>query len=316
MATLAELLAKHSVVLMDGGMGSTVEDRGIPVRNYLWGSYALLTDEGLAVNDRLHVEFREAGARVLTANTHNALLEHCAAFLAETPEADLPAEVREAPGPERAAALHRLVHARAIASARKAIPPGAEMVVAAGMGSPEGPYATESSHSPEEIATSHAPQLRVYRELGVEFALFETLTTAEEIEGVARLARREGLSQFGVGLTCGEDGRTMAGIPMARAVELLSPAEPTVWFVQCTPLPFVEKALGELTAALPDGAVRGVYANDGRVWIDMRWHGDRTTPDEYAEHAVRWRDMGARVLGGCCGTDPEHIRELAVGLAP
>ena len=41
------------VVLLDGGMGGSVEDRGVVVQNALWGSAALLTEEGLAVNDQL-----------------------------------------------------------------------------------------------------------------------------------------------------------------------------------------------------------------------------------------------------------------------
>ena len=314
MTTIDDLLARHPVVLMDGGMGSSVEDRGVSVRNHLWGSHALLTPEGLAVNDRLHVEFREAGARILIANTHNALLTSCAAWLEDAPASSPPAELEGVAAADRAGALHRLVHERAVASARRAIPPGEEVLVAAGMGSPEGPYATESAHSPEEIEDLLAPQVAAYRELGVELALFETLTTAQEIAGVALLARREGLEAFGVGLTCGEDGRTCAGVSMREAVDLLGEAAPAVFFVQCTPLHLVERALGELVSALGDGAVTGVYANDGRVWVDMRWRGERTSPATYADHAVRWRDMGARVIGGCCGTDPDHVRELAARL--
>jgi homocysteine S-methyltransferase len=297
---------------MDGGMGSTVEDRGIQVRNALWGSFSLLTPEGIAVNDEIHRDFVEVGAEILVANTHNSLLMLCEAFF-ERDDAhgvDLPEEVREAPASRRAEALQECVIRRAVESARGALPETAEIVVAVCAGSPEGPYATESTHSPEEIARLQEPQVRAFADVRTDLVLFETLTTASEIEGVARLARQTGLTDFGIGLTCGEDGRTMGGVSMAGAVEMTADAEPSAFFMQCTPFRLVHAALRELVSALEGRSVAGVYANDGRVWRDMRWHGERTSPEEYADEAMRWRDGGARIIGGCCGTAPVHIAEL------
>ena len=51
----------------------------------------------------------------------------------------------------------------------------------------------------------------------------------------------------------------------------------------------------------------GVYPNLG-YFSDRGWHFDeRIGPDEYAELAARWRDEGAQIVGGCCGTSPAHI---------
>jgi homocysteine S-methyltransferase len=291
---LRELLAEAAgrVVIMDGGMGSSVEDRGVPVRNPLWGSYALLTDEGRRINDRLHEEFVAAGAEILIANTHNASLAACRAF---------------APGDE---GLLDRVNRLALESARRAVPEGARIAVTAGIGSAEGPYAEESSHPTAEILDLIAPQARALRDLGADGILFETLTTAEEIAAVADLGRTEDLPPFGAGLTCGADGRTLAGVPVAEAVEKLLAAEPAALFVQCTRYDLVEPALRTMVETLDGRAVPGVYANDGRVWTDMRWHGERITPGEYAAHARRWIDAGARIVGGCCGTDPTHVRAI------
>ncbi|MHC4469341.1 MAG: homocysteine S-methyltransferase family protein [Planctomycetota bacterium] len=300
-AALTRLLERSTsrVVLMDGGMGSTVEDRGVPVRNALWGSFALTTPEGLAVNDAVHADFVASGAEILIANTHNLLLSSCVEFHGDEGLGGSPEDL-----------LDSLVRA-AVASARRAVREGAEVAVAAGVGSPEGPYATESSLSPEEVARRLMPTVAAFERAGVDLVLFETLTTPSEIDAVARLARDAGLVAFGAGLTCGEDGRTLAGVTMADAVEMLLEAEPAALFVQCTGYDLVPRALDALAAALDGRAVAGVYANDGRVWRDMRWHGERVTPEEYAREAVRWRDAGARIVGGCCGTGPEHVAALA-----
>ena len=279
------------VVLLDGGMGSTIEDRGVSVRNALWGSSALLTSEGLFLNDRIHREFREAGADVLTANVHNASQEACNAY---DPTDD---------------GLFERVNAAAVASARRAA--DGDCLVAAGIGSAEGAYAEESSHEVEEIVAMLRPQADLLRRLAVDLTIFETLTTENEIRAVAELAA----PPFAAGLTCGADGRTLAGVTVEAAVEILLPAKPEAIFIQCTRFDYVAKALPALVDRVEGVAAAGVYANDGRVWTDMRWHGDRVSPEDYAAAALGWRDLGARIIGGCCGTGPEHIAALRTALA-
>jgi len=300
---IERLLAETSsrVVLMDGGMGSSVEDRGVPIRNALWGSHALLYDEGREINDRLHVEFVAAGAEILIANTHNAGLAACA-------------EYDSSGDPVAAERLLHEVNGLAVQSALRAVPAGASVAVAAGIGSAEGPYATEGVHAPDEIVTMLAPQARVLSELGVDLLLFETLSTDTEIEGVARLIQAGDLPTVGVGLTCGADGRTLGGVAIPDAVATLLPARPAAFFIQCTTHRLVGPALESLVSEVGDRAVVGVYANDGRSWIDMRWHGERVTPARYAADARGWRDIGARIIGGCCGTGPEHVAALREAL--
>jgi len=291
--------AASRVVLMDGGMGSSVEDRGVPVRNALWGSHALLTDEGRKINDGLHEEFVAAGAEILIANTHNASLAACA-------------EYDGSGDPDAAGRLLEDVNRLAVESARRAVPPGAAIAVAAGIGSVEGPYATESVNPPEVVAERLAPQVRALTAIGVDLLLFETLTTETEIEGLASLLVAMDLPPVGVGLTCGEDGRTLGGVTIADAVATFLPARPAAYFIQCTTHHFVARALASLVAAVGEEAVVGVYANDGRTWVDMRWHGERITPCAYATDALAWRDAGARIIGGCCGIGPEHTAALGV----
>lgn len=275
------------VVLMDGGMGSSIEDRGVNVRNALWGSSALLTVQGRSVNDRLHEEFVAAGAEILIANTHNASLDAC--------------------GDEERL---REVNGLAMESARRAAATGARVAVAAGIGSAEGPYAERAALTPEDVSKKLAPQARILAELGTDLLLFETLTTDSEIEGVAMLTGTLDLPPFGIGLTCGDDGRTLGGVSMGEAVATLLPAGPVAFFVQCTAHDIIDPALSALAAGVGGRAVIGVYANDGRKWIDMRWHGERIAPEDYAADALGWRDAGARVIGGCCGTGPEHVAAL------
>ena len=158
------------------------------------------------------------------------------------------------------------------------------------------------------------PELQVRRSSGVDLIIFETLTTRSELEGVARLARKHEVGDFAVGLTCGTGGKTLAGVSMAEAADILGDAKPLVHFVQCTHHDYVNAALEPLQEKLGSGETVGVYANDGRVWKGRRWHGERILPGEYAEQAITWKRAGARVIGGCCGIGPEHVDALRAAL--
>ena len=59
----------------------------------------------------------------------------------------------------------------------------------------------------------------------------------------------------------------------------------------------------------------GVYAETGD-WQPPNWVFDGLTPAQYLEQAIAWADRGARLIGGCCGVGPEHIRLLADRLPP
>jgi homocysteine S-methyltransferase len=55
----------------------------------------------------------------------------------------------------------------------------------------------------------------------------------------------------------------------------------------------------------------GAYPNSGG-WVMPNWQFvDIVSPDDFAAEAVRWVDSGVRVVGGCCGLDPEHIAVLS-----
>ena len=59
----------------------------------------------------------------------------------------------------------------------------------------------------------------------------------------------------------------------------------------------------------------GLYPNVG-TYLDPGWSFDEeASPAAYAAEALRWRDVeGARIIGGCCGTTPEHIEAVVEAL--
>ncbi len=311
--TLRQMLARdEQPILMDGGMGSAIEDHGIDVSSAMWSSHYFVDGQGREINDQIHADYIAAGARILIANTHNTRRAKCEKFLENVDASILPGSVAVVASSGRPEVLHRWLHEQAVGSARKSIPANTEVAVASCLGSiePLGPYAEESQITGEEACRRFVPELQVRRNSGVDLIIFETLTTRSEIEGVARLARQPDVGDFAVGLTCGPNGKTLAKVSMAEVADILGDAKPLIYFVQCTRCEFVKAALGRLQSNLKASDIVGVYANDNRVWKNRSWQGKRILPGEYAKQASTWRRMGARVIGGCCGIGPKHIAEL------
>ena len=300
------------VILLDGGTGGSLEDRGVDVRTDLWSSVSLLTAEGRELTRRLHADFIAAGADVIIANTHNVCPDTCRRFLRRTELGDyeIPAELLDSDGPER---FLQWIEQRGVELAGDAIRDERDVVVAAGIGSQE-PWAKSTSRTQTEIEASLEPCARALAETNDTFVLFETVSTPPEVAAVAAVARRAQLQDFGLGVSCGPDGRTCGGVSMSEVVRALDGTSVAVLFVQCTRYDVASTALQSLVAALEQDAeldvVAGIYANDGRIWKDRRWHGERVSPQAYADEAEGWRAAGARIIGGCCGTTPEHITEL------
>ncbi len=312
---LADLLEKsNDIIIMDGGMGTTTEDRQVNTKTILWGSLALLTPEGRQINDGIHRDFATAGADMLIANTHMAFRRGCLDLIdgkwGDFSDLDcfLPGEDPK----QRAEAMHRYILETAVKSARGAFPDGQSGIVATCIGSVDHPYATEASVSAEVAARIHELEIKERLKVDGDFIIFETLTTLEEIQGVCAAVQKTNAAPVAVGLTCGEDGRTLGGVSMSEVVSSLDAAHPAVWFIQCTRYSYVDRALAALQDATPKDAVLGVYANDGRHWDhdNIRWKGERTAPEVYASNAKNWVSLGARIIGGCCGTAPEHIARL------
>jgi homocysteine S-methyltransferase len=85
--------------------------------------------------------------------------------------------------------------------------------------------------------------------------------------------------------------------------------------VNCTAPRHIEALIAELRAATQVPIL--VYPNSGERYdqASRTWSGTRD-PVDFARAALRWRDAGASILGGCCRTGPEHIRRMREALRP
>ena len=251
--------------------------------------------------------------QIILTNTHNALRHNCWKYIV-THDIDykLLGIDPEKNIDQQSADLHKYIIQCAGHDAYSMVSHIESIIVANCIGSIDEPYATVGSVTTKDVARKFVVEILTRWEITKDLIIFETLTTREEIEGLSIALQKVRIDNFAIGLTCNSDGRTFGGVSMAESVELLSPFNPQAYFIQCTRYDLVEKALLKLSKAVRSNTLIGVYANDGRGWDGNKkeWIGDRVTPAIYAEFAKRWYDAGAMIIGGCCGTRPEHIAEL------
>ncbi len=146
------------------------------------------------------------------------------------------------------------------------------------------------------------------RDAGADLILLETVNSIGEARVGLEAAVDAGLPCW-VSFVCDREGVLFTGETLAEAVAALEPLGPDVVMVNCAPPDDCTAGLRELLAAsdLPVG----LYPHIGRFDPPEWFFTDEYPPPRYLEEAERWAEMGARVIGGCCGTTPDHISALA-----
>jgi len=283
--TFLERLTAPRPVLLDGPTGTELHRRGVDIALPLWSARALETAPG--VLEAIHREYVDAGAEVLTACTFR------------THERSLAAGGR--PGRARAWTRRAVEIARAASRGRAWV---------AGSQAPlEDCYSPELCPDEDSLRREHEGMAQALAESGADLLLVETHNTVREAESAARAAAATGLPVL-MSFVCGSDGRLLSGEPVSDAVRAVLPHRPTALLVNCAPAPDIEGPLREIAAAAP-GVPFGAYANVGRPHPVHGWEAtDAADPEAYARYAARWLDLGARLIGSCCGTGPVHIRCL------
>lgn len=282
---LSDLLSRRPALVLDGAMGTELQRRGVDTGLPLWSARALLTHPETVL--RVHREYVEAGADILTANTFRTN----------------PRTFKRAGVPDRSEALTTLAIALARAAADGA--DGRAVLVAGSIAPLEDCYRPDLVPPESELQEEHGLQTVRLARAGVDFILLETMGTIREATIALALARETG-NEVVVSFLCKEDGRLVSGETLEDAVRTVAPLKPAMVSLNCVPANHADAAIDSLRASW--SGPWAVYANAGRPEdLDSGVIATAVSPAEYAAHAQRWLQAGARVIGGCCGTTPGHI---------
>lgn len=176
-------------------------------------------------------------------------------------------------------------------------------------------YRPDLAPGADEAEAFHAGQVAELASTQAAFLLAQTLPNVNEALGVARAMARTD-TPYLLSFCTGTDGRILDGTPlpeaMARIDDALTPtAPPAGYFVNCTHPRFLLQRhspgeLERLVGIQANASSRDVTQLDGAT-VTMTDPVDRWASDMLELHETH----GVTVVGGCCGTGPEHLRHLA-----
>ncbi len=285
--TTAQRIAGDAPLVLDGATGTELERRGVPSALPLWSTLALI--EAPEVLTSVHETYARAGAEVITANTFRTQ----ARVLARDPRTE-----------GRSGELTGL----AVECARRGIDAADRRCWIAGSAPPlEDCYLPERVPEAPALEVEHREHAEHLAEAGVDLILIETMNSIAEACAACEAAKRTRLP-FWVSFICDAQARLLSGEDLSAALDRVARFEPELVSINCLPPSAVPKALEVFArSAIPFG----VYANLGAPYEnspDQRV--EDHDPASFVSVAEQWVEAGARMIGGCCGTTPEHIRAL------
>lgn len=281
-----ERLHSGRPVVLDGATGTNLQARGLPLGT---PSDVWVLDNPAEVI-RLHRDFIAAGAEVILTNTFGSSRLHLA-------HAGLEARFEE-------------TNRTAVVLAKQAA--GSSGVLVAGSLGPLGEMLEPAGSLSADVAAQvYAEQARLLAEARVDLLVIETQFDLNEALAAVRGVKSVTELPLVCSFSYDRGTRTMMGLRPAQAAQVLSTAGLAAIGINCgRSLDDNRKALDELRAATdlpiwfkPNAGLPHSDA-DGRMIYDV-------TPAMMGEQVAGWVAGGAALVGGCCGTSPEHLQAIA-----
>ena len=277
------LIADGRVHLLDGAMGTLLYGRGVFV-NICYDELSITRPDLVAT---VHQEYVQAGAEIIETNTFGANPVKLSSWGLEARTEELN---REAVRLARKAAAGRALVAGAIG------PLGIRL-------EPWGPTSIAQSEA------LFARQVAGLCEGGVDAFVLETFSDPAELAAAFRAVRALSDAPVIAQMTVGEDGKSSYGTDVEQLTRELDELGADVIGLNCSVGPAamldaverMARVTRKPLSAQPNAGVPRTV-RDRKIYL--------ASPDYMAAYARRLIDAGARFVGGCCGTTPEHVRRI------
>jgi homocysteine S-methyltransferase len=284
MSRFLDRLASGPPVVADGGMGALISAAVPRLRS---PEEANLRAPQAVVS--LHLGFINAGAELIETNSFGANRRKLSVhYLEDELEA---------------------INSTAVRLAREAREVAGRDIFIAGSVGPLGESATQ------RVRTDlFAEQALVLEGRGVDLFVVETFFDLEELEDAILAVRSVSSLPIVALMTFDETAETLAGVTARESAERLNGLD--VAAIGANHGAGLMAALAALEQMSGDGKPLGAMPNIGLASLaGGRVVYPHATPDYFAEFAAHARDLGARIIGGCCGTTPAEIAAIAEALA-
>ena len=285
------------VVLIDGATGTELQRRGVPMNEIVWSGAAVLSHPDVV--RETHEDYIRAGASVIITNTFGS--------------------TRQMLEPAGFGDQVETVHREAVALAKQARDNvGNEEVAIAGSISTEPPkFDRDAFMSPDKEMAAYREAVGLLADAGVDMIALEMINETEHATRAIEAALETGLPVWlGMGCKKRDDGKIVSfdhnDLEFSALLDTLLPMGPGVVNIMHSEIGAIPEAI-DLLRARWSGPI-GVYPESG-YFTQPHWNFvDVIAPADLVTEAKCWVENGVRLVGGCCGTGPEHIEALYAAL--
>ena len=302
MSRLVERLKNKEILLLDGGVSTEIRRRGVALDKNVWSGLATKTNPDEV--RQVHADYIQAGAQIITANTYSTA-RHVLESINLGQES-------------------KLLNLKSVQLAQQARDEAAqEEVFIAGSMSSMPPLTSHREVAVDgQIESSYRELAEGLADAGVDLIIAEMMRDIENASIVIKAAVSTGLPVFiGFSAMMAENGIDVRSLRWKNADDTTS-AHDFGEMVE-TLKPLGGQAAGIMHTRVEDtGAALEVlrqhwsgpllaYAETGRLILPDWRYEEVSSPEDYAAEIEGWIERyGVQIVGGCCGTGPEHIRVL------
>jgi methionine synthase / methylenetetrahydrofolate reductase(NADPH) len=279
-----DLLGSGRLILFDGGLGTMLYSKGV----FLNTSFDLVNLQNPQLVEEMHALYLAAGAEVIETNTFGAN-----------------------PVKLKAHGLEKQVFAINLAGAEIARRAAGQHAYVAGSIGPLGikiePLGPTSFI---EAQAAFEAQVLPLLEGGVDLFVVETFTNLDELTQAVAAIRKHSDLPILASVTVDDDGNTIYGTPPERFTPRLDALDVDMIGLNCSvgPKPMLDAIL-QMTQWTDKPLAAQPNAGHPRIYQDRTIY--LCSPEYMASYARKLIKAGVQILGGCCGTAPEHIQEMA-----
>lgn len=292
MTSLQTLLQTQPYLLADGATGTTLMRMGLSHGNPPEEWNVMYPDR----IRKMHHDFIEAGSQIILTNSFG--------------------------GTRNRLKLHNLqnrVHELNVAAARNAraeADAAPHPVAVGGSIGPSGEILYPLGEARfEDVKAAFAEQAAALAEGGVDVIWIETMSDLQEVRAAAEGAREATNLPLVITMTFDTNGHTMMGVSPIQALQAIKEYNPLALGGNCGNGPGEIEGVVQAMASVGLNIPLVAKSNAGLPrLVDGHAHYD-ATPEQMGQYAVRVRDLGATIIGGCCGNSVDHIRAMCQALS-
>lgn len=304
MNVIDNILKHYPVVILDGALGTELENRGCDLNDKLWSSKVLM--ENPEIIKEIHKDYFAVGADCAISATYQATIEGFIDKGMTKEEAILLMKK----------AVQIAIDARDEFWSENQSINRPKPFVAAAVG-PYGAYLVDGSEfkggykvTENELVEFHRERIKILIETGAEMLACETIPCLSEAKELVKVLKEFPNTYAWIAFSAKDELHISNGETIAECAAFLDKQEQiTAIGINCTAPKYVYSLIKEIKNNTSKPII--VYPNSGEVYdVTSKTWDEQCSVSNFGEDAKEWYKSGAAIIGGCCRTKPSDIAEI------